>query len=175
MVRHFHRMQKMDDHRLMKRVFLWDKGLNDSGQIFTWSSELNDILVRNNLPHVYNQNNFSVKNVIYSLKESLFRKDQISWQSQCRTLPKLRTFIKFKNFESDSPHIYKPLSFMQRKFLSKFRLGMLHLHIETGRWARPRLPPPERVSCASWPPRQQGAIRLRARRCLEPATRCSSA
>ena len=66
-------------------------------------------------------------------------------QSQCRTLPKLRTFIKFKDFELDSPHIYKPLSFMQRKFLSKFRLGMLHLHIETGRWARPRLPPDERL------------------------------
>ena len=34
---------------------------------------------------------------------------------------------------------------MQRKFLSKFRLGMLHLHVETGRWARPRLPPEERL------------------------------
>ena len=69
----------------------------------------------------------------------------ISWQSDCRTLPKLRTFIQFKNFNSDSPHIFKPLSFMQRKTLSKFRLGMLHLHIETGRWARPRLPSEERL------------------------------
>ena len=34
---------------------------------------------------------------------------------------------------------------MQRKFLSKFRLGMLHLHIETGKWAHPRLSPEERL------------------------------
>ena len=29
MVRHFHRLLKIDDKRLIKRVFLWDKQLND--------------------------------------------------------------------------------------------------------------------------------------------------
>ena len=48
-------------------------------------------------------------------------------------------------FHSDSPHTYKPLSFIQRKQLSKFRLGMLHLRLETGRFVYPRLPAEERV------------------------------
>ena len=31
MVRHFYRMVKLDDDRLTKKVFLWDKQLNDTG------------------------------------------------------------------------------------------------------------------------------------------------
>ena len=34
---------------------------------------------------------------------------------------------------------------MQRKSLSKFRLGLLHLRIETGRFVRPRLNPEDRL------------------------------
>ena len=33
---------------------------------------------------------------------------------------------------------------MQRKSLSKFRLGLLHLRIETARFVRPRVPPEQR-------------------------------
>ena len=76
---------------------------------------------------------------------SLFHKDQASWKSKCLPLPKLRTFNMFKDFTSDSPHIFKPLSFMQRKTLSKFRLGLLHLRIETARFVRPRIPPEQRL------------------------------
>ena len=144
MLRHFHRLQKMDNQRLMKKVFLWDRTLNDTGQVFTWSSEIKDILCRNNMGQFYNVPNFALKSVVKSLKDSLFVKDQTTWQSQCRDLPKLRTFLLFKDFKLESPHIYKPLSFMQKKFMSKFRLGMLQLHIETGRYSRPRLPPEER-------------------------------
>ena len=145
MVRHFHRMLKTDDDRLIKKVFLWDRHLNEVGKVNTWSSEVKDILLRNNLPHVYSQGIFPLKHIIKSLKDSLLKKDQISWQSECRNLPKLRTFIQFKDFTSDSPQIFKPLTFMQRKTLSKFRLGMLQLRIETGRYARPRLPPEGRL------------------------------
>ena len=35
MVRHFHRLLKMDDKRLIKKVYLWDKQLNDSGTLNT--------------------------------------------------------------------------------------------------------------------------------------------
>ena len=144
-IRHFHRMVKMENSRLTKKVFLWDKGLNDLGVINTWSSEVKDILNRNNLSHIYDRHIFPLKSNVKSLKTSLHYKDNINWQSSSRNLPKLRTFIQFKMFHCDSPHTYKPLSFIQRKQLSKFRLGMLHLRLETGRFVYPRLPPEERV------------------------------
>ena len=120
MVRHYHRMLKIEDHRLIKKVFLWDRHLNDSGRVNTWSAEVKDILTRNNLSHIYGQDIFPLQFTIKTLKESLLHKDQTTWQSDCRNLPKLRTFIQFKDFSVDSPHIFKPLSFMQRKTISKF-------------------------------------------------------
>ena len=88
---------------------------------------------------------FVKKSVIDYLRQSLVMKDQVQWQSDCSALPKLRTFLLFKNFNCDSPHIYKPLSFIQKKTIAKLRLGMLQLRIETGRFSRPRLEPEERV------------------------------
>ena len=41
--------------------------------------------------------------------------------------------------------ITKPLSFIQRKFLGKVRLGCLENRIETGCYARPRLPAEARL------------------------------
>ena len=39
-------------------IFLWDKHLNDLGRISTWSSDIKDILTRNNLAHIYDQGMF---------------------------------------------------------------------------------------------------------------------
>lgn len=145
MIRYFHRLLKIDDQRLIKRVYIWDRQLNDSGLISTWSSEVKDILQRNGQAHIFTQFTFPKKILIRTIGDSLLKKDQITWQSSCTPLPKLRTFIQFKDFSCDAPHIFKPLTFMQRKSLSKFRLGLLHLRIETGRFIRPRLPPEDRV------------------------------
>ena len=62
----------------------------------------------------------------------------------CNDKPKLRTFVTFKNFNIISPHMTKPLSFIERKMISKLRLGILPLHIETGRFSRPILPESQR-------------------------------
>ena len=42
-------------------------------------------------------------------------------------------------------YVTKPLSFLQKKHLSKLRLGSLELRIESGRFSRPRLEIHERV------------------------------
>ena len=44
-----------------------------------------------------------------------------------------------------SPHLVKPLSFIERKIISKLRLGNLPLRIETARFSRPGIPVNERV------------------------------
>ena len=51
----------------------------------------------------------------------------------------------FKNFENLPPHIGKPLSFVERRTISKLRLGILPLRLETARYLRPILPENERV------------------------------
>ena len=65
----------MDDQRLIKKVYLWDRQLNDAGTLNTWSSEMKDILQRNGLIEIYTKNKFSQKNVSNFLKQTLFQKD----------------------------------------------------------------------------------------------------
>ena len=70
-------------------------------------------------------------------------------------MPKLRTFVKFKDFFSTPSYLTKPLSFIQRKFLAKTRLGCLEIRIETGRYSRPRLPEASRICLACPEPTNQ--------------------
>ena len=66
-------------------------------------------------------------------------------RGECEQQPKLRTFIKFKDFYTVPSYVTKPLTFIQKKYLSKLRLGSLELKIETGRYSRPRLEISERI------------------------------
>ena len=67
-------------------------------------------------------------------------KQQESLKAECSEKPKLRTFIQFKDYHGMPPHIGKPLSFTERRAISKLRLGVLPLRIESGRYLRPYLP-----------------------------------
>ena len=145
MIRHFKRLNKLENSRLTKKIYLWDRQLNESGTVKTWSFEIKEILQRNNLTYVYNSPYFCIKNIVADLQKSLLEKDQVKWEADSRRLPKLRTFILFKDFKQSASYLTKPLSFFQRKSLAKLRLGILSLHIETGRYFRPRLPAEERL------------------------------
>ena len=63
-------------------------------------------------------------------------------------MSKLRTFLLIKRFGSTASHLTIPLTFLQRKAISKIRLGSLELRIESGRYQRPLLKIHER-SCLS--------------------------
>ena len=145
-VRQYHRMLKMEENRLTKQVFLWDKTLNESNLVESWSSELKSIFYENDLNHIYDRAEvFPLKLTINSIKEK-FKNCQKSYlRAECESKPKLRTFNLFKSFDCLPAYISKPLSFMQRKFIGKIRTGSLALRIEQGRFSRPRLPEHERV------------------------------
>ena len=60
-------------------------------------------------------------------------------------MPKLRTYITISDFSVRKSYVTKLLSFIQRKYLAKFRLGILPIRIETGRYERPKLIAAERT------------------------------
>ena len=146
MIRHFGRILKTPDYRLLKKVYIWDKRLNESQKIFSWSSEVKTILYDNNLNYLFdNQLMFPVKIIVKQLEKLLYRAQLVSIEAECRSKPKLRTFITFKDFENIPPHVYKSLSFLERKMISKIRLGILPIRLETARYLRPILPENERL------------------------------
>ena len=112
----------------------------------TWSSEVKSILHENGLDYIFeNQHIFNCKEIVSKLKLSMAKKQQEIIKFECENKPKLRTFMLFKDFQTLPPHVGKPLSFVERKTISKLRLGILPLRIETARYTKPIIPENRRV------------------------------
>ena len=76
----------------------------------------------------------------------MFEKQRQLVKVECEKKPKLRTFMQFKDFQTlPAPHVGKPLSFVERRTISKLRLGILPLRVETARYTRPIIPESERL------------------------------
>ena len=146
MIQYFNRIMCTPSNRLLYKIYVWDRNLNESNQINTWSSEVKSILNQHNLTYIFeNQQIFSIKDIIYKLKTSMREKQQDLIKTECENKPKLRTFLLFKDFQTLPPHVGKPLSFVERKTISKLRLGILPIRIETARYIRPILPEDQRL------------------------------
>ena len=146
MIRQYHRVLKLSDKNMARKIFIWDKNLNIQNQIQSWNSEVRTIFKDNGMLNIFESENiFVLKEIIEKLNKSMLKRQQAIVKDQCLISPKLRTFVKFKDFSNTPAYITKPLSFIQRKFLAKVRLGCLEIRIETGRYARPRLPAEARL------------------------------
>ena len=146
MIQFFNRIMCTPSNRLLYKVYMWDRNLNESKQINTWSAEIKSILNEHNLAHIFEQQQiFPLKQTIIKLKTSMFEKQHKILETECKNKPKLRTFMLFKDFKTLPPHVGKPLTFVERRAMSKLRLGILPLRLETARYLRPILPENERV------------------------------
>jgi hypothetical protein len=146
MIRQYSRVVSMDNSRLTKKVYLWDRSLNDSNVMSSWSSEVKNIFYNCNLNNIYDSlRPFSLKCTLETMKAN-FKIEQAEFlKTECEQKPKLRTFVTFKQFNTMPAYVTKPLTFLQKKHLSKLRLGSLELRIESGRFSRPRLEVHERI------------------------------
>ena len=62
----------MNNSRLTKKIFLWDKKVNEENLLNTWHSEVKSIFVTNNMSTIYeNANIFELKSVIEKLQNSM--------------------------------------------------------------------------------------------------------
>ena len=146
MIRQYGRILRLHRNRLTYRVFKWDHGLNTNGVINSWTNEIKSILYENNMSELFDAGQrFSVQAIIPQLKLSMAENQQNIFKNECENKPKLRTFVQFKDFKILPPHIGKPLSFLERKIISKLRLGILPIRLETGRYLRPILPEEQRL------------------------------
>ena len=144
MIRMLHRLVCMPPNRLTKKIFLWDFNITVNSRLSTWGKETREILNRNNMNQIFQTSIFDLKSIIENLKTSLLIKDQQKIKNQC-SMPKLRTYNLIADFSSPKVYLLKPLSFIQRKFMAKTRLGVLQLRIETGRYERPKKPAEQRT------------------------------
>ena len=126
-LRLYNRICLMDDSRLTKCVFLNDVGKCKNN----WASRVKLIL-----DEVGYSNQFllhqtvPLENVSSILKE----KYEQDWKNEIIRLPKLRTFRLFKTTFGVESYVKHSLNRQSRSYMAQFRLGILPLNVEVGRY-----------------------------------------
>ena len=145
MIRQYHRILKMEDSRLPKVILLWDYKFSELNEnVQTWSKEIRAIFQSYDLGYFSdNLSLFQLKDTIGTLQAKMKLKQTTDIKNKCHSKPQLRTYVKIKNFDQKPCFLTKPLSFRQRKFLTKFCTSCLELRICTGRYLQ--LPEVSRV------------------------------
>ena len=127
MLRTWNRFIDMDANRLTKKICLYDKQLG----IKNWSSEIEYILQKLDLLHTYN--NMEVCDISI-VKEKLYKLMQKEWVHEVKNKPKLRTYVMFKDNLDTEDYVKYNFSRHSRSVLAQFRLGILPIRVETGRF-----------------------------------------
>ena len=158
MIRFFHRVLKMNENSLPKKLYLWDRHLYANRNLSCWSHEVQSIFESCNCRAIFDSHSiFNLRETIKSMTVTMLNQQRDIIAHECASKPKLRTFISFKVFETGESYITKPISFIQRRILARLRLGCLPLRIETGRYQVPRLPEEQRT-CQVCPPDEQQLV-----------------
>jgi len=132
----------MDDNRLTKAVFnmVYDKNKAN------WCSRLKQLFIEQNISETYdNKSPCIIKdvNLFYEAKSN--RETLVEINSK----QKLRTFRLFKDNVSTEGYVKHSVHRKKRSLMAQFRLGVLPLKIETGRYQN--IPEEERTcdSCSN--------------------------
>ncbi len=129
MIRLYNRFIKMDDNRLNKRVFLWDREICKDN----WSSSYKGILDDMNLGNYWLNSRIIPLDLAKDRVRERLKRD---WKHQCSTKDKLRTYRIHKKDMRVASHLNCNMPKYQRSLISQLRLGVLPLRIETGRFVR---------------------------------------
>ena len=74
-----------------------------------------------------------------SIRTSLYDLQANEWPRKCADLPKLRTYVIFKQRYMTEEYVKINLKRNERSVLAQFRLGILPIRIETGRFIGERI------------------------------------
>ena len=122
MIKYWKRLINMDYNRLTKKVFLYDKSLC----VQNWSSEIKYLCNNVDLNEDFNLIDINTEEFLNKTADKL--KLGLSQK------PKLRTYVKFKNTFTTEQYTKHCNSTHKRSLLAQFRMGILPIAIETGRF-----------------------------------------
>lgn len=140
------KIRNITNDRLIKQIFTWS---NSHGKC--WERRFVNFVNDLGLSNIFDHDTISVQTAINLCKTKLIIKDQEKWKSSLFNDKgqingnKMRTYRLYKKKIEAETYVKIPLSRDHRRILAMFRCGNLPLHIETGRYARPKLPVEQRT------------------------------
>lgn len=127
MLRMWNRLCKMSNDRLTKQIFLWDHSICRKN----WSSELSQILQSLNLPNTFaERSECDMSNVT----QCYHTRSNAEWLTNLLYKPKLRNYRLIKESLECEPYVAVNLDRTDRSFLAQYRMGILPIAVETGRF-----------------------------------------
>ena len=128
MVRLWNRLLSMPDDRITKQVFVWEYELNSRN----WAQDMLKLFTEIDLQEMF----YSMETCnIAFVKEKLRSFHGNNWEINVKEKPKLKTYVTFKKHYGLENYLTYNLSRGKRSLLAQFRLGILPLKVETGRFS----------------------------------------
>ena len=121
----WNRLVQMDDNRLTKQVFLWDKTHNG------WCKNIKDIMNTIQCIECFNEDATVDLGQARELLHSIYCEN---WRNDVMNFPKLRTYIMYKREYGAEPYVKLVHNRGHRSVMAQFRCGILPLSVETGRF-----------------------------------------
>ena len=147
MVRLWCKLIRTNDDRLIKRVLLNDIDRCKTFKLKNWSWEVKQVFEETNQLDLFDSETkeFCLDHVIAKTETLLFDNYKNTWKLNILNYPKLRTYLTFKiNYEKEG-YVKSIFNRSERTFLAQFRMGILPLSIETGRFTSPITPLSNRI------------------------------
>ena len=126
-IRFWNRLQKMDNCRLTKVVFLWDLKNHKSN----WSESVKNIFIYLDMTEDFMHQNIVNLKIV---KSKLFNLAEKEWRADVKSKPKLKNYEIFKTDLQPANYLQSFMPKFKRSLFAQFRTGVLPLHIETGRY-----------------------------------------
>ena len=126
MIRFWNRLINMDNSRLTKQIFNWDYECKTG-----WSKEIENVFTQLNLDEYF------IHKRVCSLDSALNQIQIFSSEKRVEELaskPKLRTYVTYKTEFGLESYISSNMSRQRRSLMAQFRLGILPITVETGRF-----------------------------------------
>ena len=127
MLTFWNRLNAMDNSRLTKRVFMYCLD-NYNG---TWCEDIRKVSIELSMENIYNMKGRFIKLDVIDKCRCITQNELLH---QINTKPKLRIYKEVKNSIVTEPYLLSFLPKHVRSIFAQFRLGILPLHIETGRF-----------------------------------------
>lgn len=132
MINFWNRLVQCPQNRLLYKVFLWDfENCNNN-----WCGEVKRIFEELDMLHIFeNKEPCNLDDI--KIKFTNMYKEH--WESILPDQIKLRTYNKYKTSHGPDKYLKLNLSRLERSLVAQFRLGILPLNIEAGRFRRLKL------------------------------------
>ena len=128
MLRLWNRLASMENDRLTKRIFLWERAQNNQSN---WTSQIKNLMEEINMGNVFR--NSAICN-IQQAEEKIRFNLETTWKNDLQHVPKLRTYSLLKSNYIVEKYITLDIPKPIRSTMAMFRCGVLPLRLETGRY-----------------------------------------